>query len=103
MITPPDLRRQARHLLTQADRAALGIEKRILLDRAAKLEETALALGDKCDTHILTSVLALSWASTGGLDASLHDAARRSHFRRVCGRSRSPENRTGADRHGSAI
>jgi hypothetical protein len=39
MITPPDLRRQARHLLTQADRAAHGIEKRILLDLAAKLGE----------------------------------------------------------------
>jgi hypothetical protein len=46
MITPPDLRRQARHLLTQADRATDGVEKRILLDLAARLGETASALED---------------------------------------------------------
>jgi hypothetical protein len=46
MITPSDLRRQARHLLLEADRAADGSEKRILIDLADKLGETASALED---------------------------------------------------------
>jgi hypothetical protein len=46
MITPAALRRQARDLSVQADRAADDIEKKILLDLAAKLGETASALED---------------------------------------------------------
>jgi hypothetical protein len=46
MITPPDLRRQSRHLMTEADRAVDVIEKRILFELASRLRETASALED---------------------------------------------------------
>jgi hypothetical protein len=44
MITPPELRRQARRLSIDAEHAADGAEKRILLDLASRLMDTASAL-----------------------------------------------------------
>jgi hypothetical protein len=44
MITPPELRRQARRLSIDAEHAAEGAEKRILLDLASRLMDTASAL-----------------------------------------------------------
>jgi hypothetical protein len=44
MITPPELRRQARRLSIDAERAADGGEKRILLDLVSRLMDTASAL-----------------------------------------------------------
>jgi hypothetical protein len=44
MITPPELRRQARRLSIDAEQAADGAEKRILLGLVSRLMDTASAL-----------------------------------------------------------
>jgi hypothetical protein len=44
MITPPELRQQARRLLADARRARNNAEKKLLLELAAKVLETAAKL-----------------------------------------------------------
>ena len=44
MITPPELRQQARRLSSDAERTADSAEKKILLDLVSKLMQTASAL-----------------------------------------------------------